>query len=291
MKLTLTWLYPKLMNIYGDYGNVLTIKKRCEWRGIDLKIIEVGAGDCVPQNTDLVFMGGGQDFQQTICAEDLLQKKDAIFNLVESEVPALFVCGGYQLMGHFYHPLTEKEMENFDPEEFGKNFDIETIKTGEYESKKGADLKGIGLFDIYTVHFGPAKPRLIGNVALKLNFNLYTQIRSIFQKSSTGNRLLETLVGFENHGGRTYPKNSWTNELQLLGKIVKGFGNNGEDQTEGAIYKNAIGSYLHGPILPKNPHLADFLIVKALKNKSTFDTLQPLDDSLALLAHSTMLAL
>lgn len=278
MELKIGWLYPSLMNIYGDYGNVLTLKKRSEWREVKIKVVEIDQETKQVPSVDLLFMGGGQDRQQVICSQDLLKnKKGFVADHVESEKPALFVCGAYQLMAKFYHPLAEDEMGNFNPQNF-------KASDASFKSKEGADLEGIGVFDAYTLHYGPRKPRCIGNVAVDLNPNLYSEIQTIYSSKS-----LTTIVGFENHGGRTYPMGKWGQKISPLGKVKKGFGNNGEDQTEGAIYKNSLATYLHGPILPKNPHLADWLIFKALKGKYGIEKLEPLDDLLEWQAHEAIL--
>ena len=229
MKLTIGHLYPDLMNLYGDRGNVICLVRRCQWRGIDVAIKEV--------SPDILFMGGGQDRQQKLVAEDFKKGRgEEIKEFVENGGVGLFICGGYQLMGKFYRPA------------------------------EGPDLEGLGVFDVETYHFGKEKPRCIGNVAV----------------SWQG----KTLVGFENHGGRTY----LSKNVKPLGKVLYGHGNNSEDGTEGAVYKNAFGTYLHGALLPKNPRFADHLIELALKNKYGPDVkLDSLDDTLEWQAHRAVL--
>ncbi|MDP3973908.1 MAG: glutamine amidotransferase [Candidatus Daviesbacteria bacterium] len=234
MKLTIGYLYGDLMNIYGDTGNIIALKKRCEWRGIEVvdKNISIATllskGDC-----DLFFFGGGQDQQQEVVAKDLVKsaKGKVITSEIERGVPLLSICGGYQLLGEYYKP------------------------------HKGPKLPGVELFGAYTV---AGDKRMIGNITTE----------SMFGK----------LVGFENHSGKTYLKKGST----PLGMVIKGFGNNGEDKTEGCIYKNAIGCYMHGSLLPKNPRLADWLIKKALEVKYGKNIeLKPLDDTFELQVHQS----
>lgn len=240
-KLNVGWLYPDLMSTYGDRGNIIVLKKRSEWRGININIKEITL-ETDPKELkkcDMLFMGGAQDRQQKIAGDDFLQGKGPVMKeLVEKGIPSLFVCAAYQAVGHFYRPY------------------------------KGEDIPGSGIFDLTTIHPGDQAKRLIGNVVAEL-------LVPIELKS-------KTIVGFENHGGRTY----LGKKLKPLAQVVKGNGNNGEDGFEGAIYKNAIGSYFHGPLLPKNPHLADWLTAKALEVKySKQITLSSLDDELELKAH------
>lgn len=229
LNLTIAWLYPELMSTYGDRGNIICLTQRCQWRGIQTSVQQEIKG------ADLIFMGGAQDRQQKIVAQDFLgTKAKLVKKMVENGIPALFVCAAYQFVGYYYRPY------------------------------QGADIPGAGIFDLYTVHPGDQAKRLIGNTVAKL--------------LDTG----QTIVGFENHGGRTTlgPK------MKPLAKVLKGFGNNGSDGFEGATFRNAIGSYFHGPLLPKNPHLADWLIQKALEVKYNKKiTLAPLDDTLEWQAH------
>ncbi len=229
MKLTIGYLYGDLMNIYGDTGNIIALKKRALWRGIEVKVKVKSIKEKLKEKEcDLFFFGGGQDQQQNIVAKDLKTKAKIIKSEVERGVPLLSICGGYQLLGEYYQP------------------------------HKGPKLPGISLFPSYTV---ASYDRMIGNIV----------IESMFGK----------LVGFENHSGKTYLKEGGV----PLGKVIKGFGNNGSDHTEGSIYKNAIGCYMHGSLLPKNPKLADWLIKKALEVKYQKEiNLKPLDDTLELQA-------
>lgn len=229
--LTIGWLYPTLMNIYGDRGNIIALQKRCEWRKINVKILKLELGFSTEDlaKCDMLIMGGAQDKQQEKVSEDLFKKRNVVKKIIDSGIPGLYVCGAYQFLGNYY------------------------------KEANGNVIKGLGIFDLYTKNSGEGKKRLIGNIS--------------FDCSTLSYRLL----GFENHGGQTYLGIG----LKPFGIVIKGFGNNGEDKTEGAIYKNSFGTYLHGPILPKNPKLADYLIEKALEVKNKKKTsLEKLDDSL-----------
>ncbi|HEY8489580.1 MAG TPA: glutamine amidotransferase [Dehalococcoidia bacterium] len=231
--LRLAHLYPSLMNLYGDRGNILCLQRRCQARGIDLVVDELGLGDPFdPAAYDLVFIGGGQDREQRRVAEDLTRGKGAaVREAVEAGTPTLAVCGGFQLFGRFYR------------------------------TAEGEELPGLGIFDMETVHPGEDAPRCIGNVVAEWEDG--------------------TLVGFENHGGRTYLGPG----TRPLARVRIGFGNNGEDGTEGAVRGNAFGTYLHGSLLPKNPRFADRLISLALRRRYGDGTLPPLDDALEEAAH------
>lgn len=227
MKLVIGYLYPDLMNIYGDTGNIIALKKRAEWRGIKVEIKNISLKEKVKRGEcDIYFFGGGQDQQQSLVASDLESsgKGKIIKQEVERGIPLLAICGGYQLLGEYYKP---------------------------HNSPK---LRGVGLFPAYTV---AGDKRMIGNIVIETMFG--------------------KLVGFENHSGQTYLKKN----AMPLGMVLSGFGNNGEDKTEGCVYKNAIGCYMHGSLLPKNPALADWLLQKALNMK-----FKPLDDILELKAHN-----
>lgn len=235
-KIRLVHLYPDLMSVYGDRGNVLTLQRRAEWRGIDLEVRELTLGDELdPEDVDLIFFGGGQDREQAVVSPDFLrQKGEAVRKAVEDGAALLSVCGGYQLLGTTYTTVD------------------------------GQELPGAGLFDVRSI---PGPRRHIGNVLIDAELD--------------GER--RTLVGFENHSGRTYLGTG----VQPLGRVVVGAGNNGEDGTEGAVYKGAIGCYLHGSLLPKNPWLADRLLALALAHSSAGQPaqLEPLDDRLEEEAH------
>lgn len=243
--LKIAWMYPDLMSTYGDRGNVIVLQKRCLWRGIGATIIPITIETSVKRlgECDLIFMGGAQDRQQKLAAEDFLGNKGPmITSMVEKGIPALFVCAAYQFVGNYYRPY------------------------------QGADIPGASIFDLVTIHPGDQAKRCIGNVMAEV-----TGI-DLGGPSTSSGRLSSTIVGFENHGGRTRlgPK------MKPLAKVVHGYGNNGEDGFEGAVYKNSVGSYFHGPLLPKNPMIADWLIGKALEMKfGKSIPLAPFDDLLA----------
>jgi lipid II isoglutaminyl synthase (glutamine-hydrolysing) len=231
------------MNIYADRGNLLMLRRRCEWRGIGFELHGVGIGDSLdPDGTDLYYMGGGQDRDQELCATDLHEtKREALAAAAERGALILGVCGGYQLLGHAYQ-LDDRE------------------------------LPGVGLLDVRTERADG--PRLIGNVA----------IEAVLPGLDGG----RTLAGFENHGGRTHLGAG----AEPLGRVLRGHGNNGTDGYEGARSGNVIGTYLHGPLLPKNAWFADWLIATALavggprSPLASLPSLAPLDDDLEDLAHA-----
>jgi hypothetical protein len=233
--LRLVHLYPDLMSVYGDRGNVLTLVRRAEWRGLDVELRELSVGDELdPCEVDLVFFGGGQDREQAVVSPDFLRQKGAaVCEAVEDGAALLSVCGGYQLLG------------------------------ASYTTVDGQQLPGAGLFDIRSV---PGPRRHIGNVLIETSLDGRPR----------------TLVGFENHSGRTFLASG----VQPLGRVVVGAGNNGEDGTEGSVYRGAIGCYLHGSLLPKNPWLADRLLTQALAHRRGEPvTLEALDDRLENEAH------
>ncbi|MGZ6142731.1 MAG: type 1 glutamine amidotransferase [Myxococcales bacterium] len=238
MNFTVGWLYPDLMNIYGDRGNILTLLKRAEWRGFDARVIELGRGSHKEmEQVDVFFFGGGQDREQALVYEDLLEfKHEPLQRAVGDGALVLAVCGGYQLLGHYY-------------------------QTGE-----GEKFPGIGLIDVRTE---AGKKRFIGDVVVE------TDIADLPTR---------TLVGFENHSGRTY----LGAKARPLGKVRLGHGNNGSDGYEGCMQGGVIGTYLHGSLLPKNPQLADYLIRNALKRRGAGE-LSPLDDSAEQAAHDRIL--
>jgi CobQ-like glutamine amidotransferase family enzyme len=232
-ELRLCALYPDLMNIYADRGNMLVLERRCRWRGIEFSVTASGLGEPLdPDGADLYYLGGGQDRDQRLCALDLAEvKRDALHEAAGRGAVILAVCGGYQLLGHSYQ-LGEET------------------------------LPGVGLVDLSTVRSDG--PRLIGNVAIEVQLEL-------------GHR--RVLAGFENHGGRTQLGPG----AQPLGRVLKGHGNNGRDGHEGVRSGNVIGTYLHGPLLPKNAWFADWLIETALGLDQPLD---PLDDRLESEAHA-----
>jgi lipid II isoglutaminyl synthase (glutamine-hydrolysing) len=230
MKLRLLALYPEEMNIYADRGNIIFLRRRCEWRGIGFSYAAAGPGEGLdPRAHDLLYLGGGQDRDQRAVAVDMVRsKRDALAAAVEDGAVLLAVCGGYQLLGHSYQLDDER-------------------------------LPGLDLADLETVR-EPGE-RLIGNVAIEADLG-------------EGPR---TLAGFENHGGRTYLGEA----APPLGRVLKGFGNNGKDGLEGVRRGNLIGTYLHGPLLPKNAWLADRLVALALERRyGRPPDLAPLEDRL-----------
>ena len=238
MFLRICHLYPRLMNIYGDYGNILCLVQRCGWRGIEVEVEELSLGEKInPKRYDFYFAGGGQDRQQIAISRDLQgDKKKALKEAAEAGVPMLVICGSYQLFGYYFKPFS------------------------------GHKLQGVGIFDAYTI---ASKQRKIGNIVIHLS-------------SPLSNLSPPILVGFENHSGNTYIIKDKTSPL---GKVIVGFGNNGKDRTEGAVYKNVFGCYLHGSLLPKNPHFADYLIKLALERKYGPVQLKPLNDTVEWQAH------
>jgi lipid II isoglutaminyl synthase (glutamine-hydrolysing) len=223
-------LYPGEMNIYADRGNIAVLRRRLEWRGMALDVTECGMGDALrPGLHDLFYLGGGQDRDQVIVAEDLVRTKgDAIVSSVDDGAALLAVCGGYQLAGRGYRGVD------------------------------GAAMPGIGLLDAETVA-GPT--RLIGDVLLAAHLQGETR----------------EVAGFENHAGRTHLGPG----AVPFGRVLAGHGNDGASGAEGVVHLRAIGTYLHGPLLPRNPWVADTLLRWALEHRTGSDPdLLPLDDGL-----------
>lgn len=235
-QINIAHLYPKLLNIYGDWGNVLTVKKRCEWRNIDVSIDAINLNDTIDiKKYDFYFMGGGQDFQQIAVSKEIQKHKASLQDARDENAVFLAICGGYQLLGHYYQPHDAEQ------------------------------LLGISLLNAYTI---AGDKRFIGNVTAECQ-----------------NVVPSTLVGFENHSGLTYLQE----DTEPLANVITGNGNNGEDRTEGARYKNVFGTYLHGSFLPKNPHFADYLISLALHKRYKEDVeLSPLGDEYEILAHNSL---
>jgi CobQ-like glutamine amidotransferase family enzyme len=227
-------LYPDLMNIYADRGNLLLLERRCGWRGIGFEITAAGLREAIePDAHDLFYLGGGQDRDQLLCAQDLVEtKRDALHAAAAADKVVLGVCGGYQLLGHSY---------SFGDEE----------------------VPGVGLVDLHTVR-SETGPRLIGNVAIEVQL--------------PGTDRTRILAGFENHGGRTHLGAG----EKPLGRVLRGHGNTGSSGFEGVIRGGVIGTYLHGPLLPKNAWFADWLVQRALG----LDEIGPLDDTLEDAAHA-----
>ncbi|HRC62524.1 MAG TPA: glutamine amidotransferase [Dehalococcoidia bacterium] len=207
-------LYPDVMSIYADRGNLIALRARCRQYGIGCEVTAVGIGDGLPADADLVLIGGGQDQEQRRIAADLAARGVRLRDWAEDDVAMLTICGGFQLFGHFYR------------------------------TAEGEELPGVGIFDVTTVAPAPGAPRCIGDVL-----------------ADAGD--FGEVVGFENHGGRTY----LGPHARPFARMRHGFGNNGDDGTEGAVYREAIGTYLHGSLLPKNPAVTDRLILAALRHR------------------------
>lgn len=223
MKLTIGHLYPELLNLYGDRGNIQCMKKRCEWRGIEADVREFELSDPIDfSQLDIVLLGGGSDREQMLVCERLKKIREDFHAYVEDGGTVLAVCGGYQLLGHYY------------------------------DTAEGR-IDGLSLIDSYTEQ---GSPRLISNIVIE------------------NDRFPYPIVGFENHGGRTF-----IHDHQPFGRVIFGFGNNEKDREEGVMYRNVIGTYLHGPLLPKNPHVCDHLLSGALERRYGNIDLEPLDDT------------
>ena len=231
MKLTIGHLYPDLLNLYGDRGNIQCFRKRLEWRGIEAEVIPFLSGDEIDfSRLDIVLLGGGSDREQELVCGYLKNIRDDFKKYVEEGGVVLPVCGGYQLLGKYYKTRTET-------------------------------IEGLAILDI-TTEWEPE--RLVKNIIL--NSPLFDM----------------PVVGFENHGGRTY-----IGDHTPLGKVFFGYGNTGKSGYEGVVYKNVIATYLHGPLLPKNPQVCDYLLERALKRKYGEDVrLEPLPDELERSANS-----
>ncbi len=237
MKLVVGYLYPELMNIYADRGNVECLRRRCEWRGIGIEVRSIKAGTTfAADELDIMLIGGGQDRQQGAASEDMqAETGDCVRRAVEAGSVVLGVCGGYQLLGH------------------------------RYIDADGETLPGLGVLDIESRHPGLGVDRCIGNIAIEWEG--------------------ETLVGFENHGGRTY----LGPEARPLGRVLAGRGNNAKDGLEGTVQGRVIGTYMHGSLLPKNPRLADHLLGLAASRLESGYELEPLDDAADWEAHDAAL--
>ena len=229
MKIKIAHIYPELLNLYGDMGNIASLKKRAEWRNIEVEIIEYNINDIIDfENTDIIFIGGGSDKEQLTLCKKLMEYTEEIKKYIENNGVLIAICSGFEILGKYYKINNE-------------------------------EVQALGLLDIYTEY---ADNRLIGDAVIETDF------------------LERPVVGFENHGGRVYTSNN-----NPLGNVLYGNGNNGIDGLEGVMYKNVIGTYLHGPLLPKNPHLSDYIIKKALQNKYGEIELQELDDSIEFAAN------
>jgi CobQ-like glutamine amidotransferase family enzyme len=236
MELKICHLYPDILNLYGDRGNILCMEKRLQWRGIEVSTTGVSIGQPLKAaDYDLFFIGGGQDFEQEVLLHDLAGEKTAeLKSAIEDEKPFLAICGGYQMLGEYY-----------------KTWD-------------GQQCDFTGALNLYTIG---SKQRMIGNYCFTC-----TELDG------------QSVVGFENHSGKTYLGDG----VRPIGKVLSGFGNNGEDGMEGARYKNVFATYSHGCLLPKNPVLCDYILKIALERKYQTAELPPLDDVLERSAHNYM---
>ena len=234
MVLKIGHLYPTLMSVAADRGNLYAIEKRCKWRGISTEVEQIFVKQ-TPDFTkyDLILFHGGADREMELASQDIQGKASSLIEAAESKTVFLSVCAGYQLLGHYYKPY------------------------------KGPELKGVGLLDFYTEG---GDTRFMTHMALECEFG------------QPGNNML---VGYENHSGRTYLGSN----AQPLGKVIVGWGNNGKDGYEGAMHKQVFGTYLHGPLLPKNPWFTDYLIQLALSRRYGHVDLTPLDDAIENAAH------
>lgn len=236
MKLNIVDMYSDILNVYGDIGNLLALKQRCNWRGIDTNITKFSKDKDIEldiENTDIILIGGESDQGQSIVSQHLLNQRNKLQEFIDNNGVILTICGSYQMFGNLY---------------------------------LDADKNKIPCLEILDIETKSDKNRLISNIVLENNIGLKPT----------------TIVGFENHGGRTY------HDYKTLGQVSVGFGNNEESDSEGLVYKNFIGTYLHGPILPKNPHITDKLILEALKRKYNIDFLEKLDNTIELKAHEQM---
>ena len=229
-RLNIVHLYPDLLNLYGDRGNIQCMRMRCKWRGIDAQVTECNLDDKLSlASADIVLLGGGSDREQQIVCTRLQKIRQDLRDYVEDGGTMLAICGGYQLLGHYY------------------------------DTPDGR-MEGLSLVDLYTEQ---GSPRLISNIVLK--------------NESLPDALPYEIVGFENHGGRTY-----IGDNTPFGRVLYGHGNNGKDAGEGVLYRNVAGTYLHGPLLPKNPHVCDLLLQRALERRYgvSLKEFPALDDSL-----------
>lgn len=231
--LRIAHLFPELLNLYGDGGNIICLTQRCAWRNLEVEVVPVHFGERPSfGDIDIAFIGGGSDREQRIVCEQLLAVGDELRSYVADDGVLLAVCGGYQLLGHSYL-MGDEEVE------------------------------GLSLVDLYTDR---GDPRLIGNVMVQSRI------------------AADPIVGYENHGGRTHLGSG----VEPLGKVLSGFGNDGASGYEGCLYRNVVGTYIHGPLLPKNPGVADWLLARALERRGETAEFEPLDDAIEHAANAVM---
>lgn len=236
MKLNICHLYPDLLDLYGDRGNILALAARCRWRGIEPVIQQASLGEDLDfMRMDILFLGGGSDREQGLLVQDLMRREKELRSAIEDGLVVLSICGGYQMLGRYY------------------------------QMASGEKIQGLGIIDLWTI---AGAKRLIGNVVVEIEID----------------ESLRTLVGFENHSGKTYLGEG----IMPLGKVLFGHGNNGDNREEGVRYLNVFGTYMHGPLLPKNPHFTDLLLELALLRRGSNTRLKELDDRLEELAHKAM---
>jgi len=253
MKLNICHLYPDLLDLYGDRGNILALAARCRWRRIEPVVQQASLGDDLDfMGMDILFLGGGSDREQGLLVQDLMRRQNELRKAIADGLVVLSICGGYQMLGKYY------------------------------QMAGGEKIQGLGIIDIWTI---AGAKRLIGNVVVELDERVLSvdSDKSIAILAQAPK--YSTLVGFENHSGKTYLGEG----VRPLGKVLFGHGNNGEDSEEGVRYRNVFGTYLHGPLLPKNPHFADLLLELAVRRRGSDTRLIELDDCLEELAHQAML--
>lgn len=232
-RLRIAHLFPELLNLYGDGGNVIVLQKRCQWRGIDVEVVPVRFGERPSfSDVDIAFIGGGSDREQKIVCDQLQAVGDELRSYVADGGVLLAVCGGYQLLGHSYVMGDE-------------------------------EVRGLSLVDLYTDR---GAPRLIGNIMVESEI------------------CADPIVGYENHGGRTHLGPG----VKPLGRVLAGHGNDGVTGEEGCLWQNVVGTYVHGPLLPKNPGVADWLLARALERAGEGAELEPLDDAAEHAANAVM---
>jgi CobQ-like glutamine amidotransferase family enzyme len=257
MRLNIYHLYPELLDLYADGGNITTLAARCRWRGIKVEIREVSLGEELDfSQADILFFGGGSGKERNLLMEDLNSRASELKLAIEDGLVVLAIGGDYQLLGKYY------------------------------QTDDGRRIPGLGILDIFTV---AGDKRLVGNVIVEMDTDLRQAVLENYtngQDQGFGHESLNTLVGFENHLSKTY----LGSDLKPLGKVLKGYGNNGEDFLEGTRYKNVFMTCLHGPLLPKNPHLADLLLGLALRRKGYVFDLLPLEDFLEKAAHRAVIS-